>query len=556
MKIKVKNIYDLTPMQSGMLFHWLINKNSTANIVQTIYTVDGKIDINLFEKSFNYLIERHEVLRTIFSYRNFANPKQVVIDGRSSTINYEDISNYVEKDTYIQKYAQLDILKGFDLSKDLLTRMTIIKMAEQCYKIIWTFHHILMDGWCFGLIVSDFFKIYYSLKENKPLLLKEPEKYVNFINWIGEQEKNEAKLYWDQYLNGYKIKQYLDKEKYSANNPYEMNIMDINVSEKLTSKMNEISKKYNVTLSVIIQCIWGLVIKNYSKTDDIIFGTVVSGRNANIKYIDNIVGLCINTIPVRINIDKYINFVDLLKQVQADALESSKFDYYSLADIQSDFSRGSKLFNTLYIFENYYFDKAVNSEKVLQNVGIKIEDIKIFDHTEYDLSIKVIPGKVLNIKLTFNSNVFDTKLINNIGSQIIEIIKTISSNPEIFISDINSFTQQEKESILSDKVNNSFSNNKLNGSNCNKLKNINDASTNKFEEKLICIWKEVLGIKSVSVYDDFFELGGHSIKILSIISKIYKEFNIEINPKIIFEHRTIKTLSMYLEDFDDSFKKS
>ena len=177
-KLQLQKAYSLTPMQEGILFHSELDRDSNAYFEQITFSVKGYIDVKLFEKSFNILIERHDALRTIFFFRNVQRFSQAVIKERQTSVYFEDIS-YLDEDStksYVEKFKREDRKKGFDLSRDMLIMVSILKTGEEEYKSIWSYHHIIMDGWCIGIINKEILEIYSCLKSNtQPALGKAPQ---------------------------------------------------------------------------------------------------------------------------------------------------------------------------------------------------------------------------------------------------------------------------------------------------------------------------------------------------------------------------------------------
>ncbi|WP_242864430.1 condensation domain-containing protein, partial [Clostridium botulinum] len=165
------------------------------------------IDLNTFERSFNKVIERYDILRTVFVYENVDKPKQIVFKERKTKISYEDISQLSNesKESYIENFISKDKEKGFNLGKDLLIRMSILKVEKDKYEVVWSFHHILMDGWCINIIMNDFFNIYSQLKEEKSIELPKVPPYIEYIKWLEDRKKlnNEVEEYWRSYLSCY-----------------------------------------------------------------------------------------------------------------------------------------------------------------------------------------------------------------------------------------------------------------------------------------------------------------------------------------------------------------
>ncbi|NFA07396.1 amino acid adenylation domain-containing protein [Clostridium botulinum] len=451
--LEIKNIYSLTPMQMGMLFHALKDEESSSYFEQSIFTLKGEIDLNIFERSFNKVIERYDILRTVFVYENVDKPKQIVFKERKARIGYEDISKLSNesKENYIENFISKDKEKGFNLGKDLLIKISILKVEKDKYEVVWSFHHILMDGWCLNIIMNDFFNIYSQLQEEKSIELPKVTPYIEYIKWLEDRKKlnNEGEEYWRNYLSCYEnvARIPISAERHKEEK-YELKELKFAINKEKTKKLERIVKTERVTMNTIIQAVWGILLQRYNNIDDVVFGTVVSGRNANIEGIDRMVGLFINTIPVRIKTESGMSFVELIKEIQKLSLESSKYDYYPLAEIQSKTKLKNELINNIVVYENYYIDNSsINlNEKI--NKKFIMENMKSREETNYDLNLIIGPSEELNIKLSYNKKIYDDYIIEKISKQLALIIDTIISNKNILVDEIEIIEEEEKNKIL------------------------------------------------------------------------------------------------------------
>ena len=201
----VEKIYPLSGMQEGMLFNWLMDRKSSAYFVQNSFEIRGELDIGAFEESFKQMINRYDILRTTFVYDGLRIPQQVVLKDVDWRMHVEDISEMDEdrQALFVEEFKKQDRERGFDLTKDVLIRTAIIKISPQRYKFIWSFHHILLDGWCLGIIINELFSTYNELEQGKALTRKKVHQYSGYIDWLQKQAKEEAGVYWSKYLEGY-----------------------------------------------------------------------------------------------------------------------------------------------------------------------------------------------------------------------------------------------------------------------------------------------------------------------------------------------------------------
>lgn len=181
----------------------------------------------------------------------------------------------------------------------------MIRTDEKEYKLIWSHHHILLDGWCLGIILGELFTVYGKIINGEAYELEETKPYSDYIKWLEEQDKEEGKSYWKQYLDGYEEKVQIPKLNINENNvEYLRREKVIEFSSELTKQITQLANRNSVTFNTVFQTIWGIILAKYNNTDKVIFGTIVSGREAPVDGIENMIGLFINAIPTRINLEE------------------------------------------------------------------------------------------------------------------------------------------------------------------------------------------------------------------------------------------------------------
>ncbi|TKH36518.1 non-ribosomal peptide synthetase [Paenibacillus polymyxa] len=447
-KQNIKDMYRLTPMQQGILYHYMMDKNSDAYFEQISLSIKGILDIDCVEKSVNIIIEKYDALRTIFLYENVAKPLQVVMKERKLSVSYEDITSLAEelRDRYIEEYRVKDRKKGFDLSRDILTRLSVIKTGYQSYNMVWSFHHIIIDGWSLANIFREFMENYEALMNSW-----EPESgkvytYSRYIKWLEGRNQNEAADYWETYLKGYEHQTVLPQNGRSASDDFRIEETEFKISEQITSDLEKFAAKNNTTMSTIIKTIWGILLQRYNNTDDVVFGEVVSGRPHEIQGIESMVGLFINTVAVRVSCDEDKTFTELIKEMQQSVLESDRYSFYPLADVQSKTCLKDALIHHVMAFENYPMDEAVNASS--SNGILNVVGMEIFEQTNYDFGILVDGGKELSIKFSYNSLVYDGNFIEKIKGHFQSVIEIVTDNPDMHIRNIDILTEVEKKEIV------------------------------------------------------------------------------------------------------------
>ncbi|MCU0286454.1 MAG: amino acid adenylation domain-containing protein, partial [Acidobacteria bacterium] len=449
------DIYNLTPMQEGILFHALMNEKSYSYFEQTSYCLQGKLDIALVEKSLNELYKRHDILRTAFVYKDIDHPVQVVLKERVIDFYYENISKIGmndEKENFIKEFQEKDKKRLFDLSKEGM-RVSILQVAESGYEFIWSFHHILMDGWCCGILNKEFFEIYASYLENRPYRLPEVTPYRMYIQWLQKQDKEESERYWENYLDSYEEQTGIPRTKISKKeNIYRNQVVSTSFDMEKTTRLNKLAALNHVTLNTVIQTLWGILLGKYNDKEDVVFGAVVSGRPSVLEGVESMIGLFINTIPVRVCFAGDLKFNELLKQIQEEALAGEPYHYHPLAEIQSRTLLKQNLIDHILAFENYPVAEQIEGFGKENNKStkafLKISNVELFEQTNYNFNIVLAAAEQLIITFQYNGDVYVEEDMKRIAEHFHLAIDQVIQNQEMKISQLTLLSEEEKNSIL------------------------------------------------------------------------------------------------------------
>jgi iturin family lipopeptide synthetase C len=449
----IENIYSLSPTQEGMLFHSVLKSDSEIYFEQKTLSLKGDVDVYAVEKSMNDLISRYDIFRTMFVHKGYARPLQIVLKERSIDFTFADVQSECQnstKDQIIESYKIKDRLKTFDLGKDTLMRIVLLQTDVQEFILIWTHHHILMDGWCTSIVWNDFRTFYSNFINNAETPLPTPKKYAEYIAWLEEKDNEISREYWRKYLEDYQNLAKLPtiESKISKENPIDLSSHEINIDVKATNALSKVSKENSVTISTILQAAWGIVLGKYNNTKDVVFGSVVSGRPAEISGIENMVGLFINTVPTRVRFSEHDTLGNLLHNCQALALKSEDHHYHPLQEIQGLSELGNGLFNHIMVFENYPIStKIIDTDNYAKDDFI-VTDVEIFAKTNYDLTLVIIPSDDIKIKIEYNQKLYSKDVIENVLGHYERAIIEIINNVEVEVVSLDLVSEDEKLKLL------------------------------------------------------------------------------------------------------------
>jgi amino acid adenylation domain-containing protein/non-ribosomal peptide synthase protein (TIGR01720 family) len=452
----VQDIYNLSPMQEGIRFHTEMEADRELYFEQVCYRLHGKMDLSQVKNSIRELQQRHDILRTVFVHEGLEHPMQLVLNERDVDFTVVDISEIPakqEKEVKIESIRRQDRQRGFDLSEDGLMRVIVVKLGEQEYDFTWSFHHIIVDGWCGGIIIAEAIEIYYSRLNGRPLRLPEVKPYKHYIQWLQKQDKEKSLEYWRKHLEGLETMTGIPrlKEKAGDRPPYKRERLSRRLDEERTHRLNKMSGRNFVTINTLVQAAWGIILAEYNDREDVVFGAVVSGRPAEILEVETMVGLFINTIPVRINSRPDNTFKNHLVGVQQDAIAAEPNHYIPLAEIQAQSPLKRNLLDHIIAFENYPIEQqigAVADNDAQSEIMFKISDVDNVSRTNYDFNVAVVPGEQLTLRFEYNGNCYDRDYIEQIAGHLVNLFDQVIENIEIPVRRIDLLSDREKHRLL------------------------------------------------------------------------------------------------------------
>lgn len=448
-KENIQDMYHLSPMQEGMLFHSLLTPETSAYLQQYEILLEGDLDANLLQKSFHLLIERHDVLRTTFIFEKVKRPLQVVFSSWPKDLEFLDLTDVPEsgKQDAVESFKLRQLEHRFDLSKDPLIRLALLQTHAEKYTMVISYHHILMDGWSIGIISEELFANYEALRNGDPTSAVRAYPYSRYIDWLSRQDEEQAGRFWRRRLEEYGQTAVVPQQRPSVPEHYDprelVDRFDLEVSWRIRAFAND----QGVTLNSLIQTVWGAVLQRYNQTNDVVFGTVVSGRPADLPGIEQAVGLFINTVPVRVSSSPETSFADLLQQVHRASIEAQPFDHYPLRESQNGSELKQQLLQNLLIFENFpvqALTKACRQERL----GFQILEVKLFEQTNYDFNLIVETGDELTIRLSYNAFVYEEAFVRRVSGHLRRFLTAAMERPYDRIGDLDFLGEEEREQIL------------------------------------------------------------------------------------------------------------
>ncbi|HLP60618.1 MAG TPA: condensation domain-containing protein, partial [Candidatus Deferrimicrobium sp.] len=349
----------------------------------------------------------------------------------------------------LQAFYRKDREKGFNLAGGPLIRLSLLKTGGNSYRLVWSFHHILMDGWCLGIVFKDLLYIYRGLRKGVPVSLTPVARYRNYIKWLKGQDSRIGMEYWQNYLDGYEQQVELPhSHEMQPGDTYRLEEYTICLDEVLSGRLKTLSANCRVTINTVMQAAWGILLQRYNNSDDVVFGAVTSGRPPHIEGIESMVGLFINTLPVRVKTVDKQPFVRLLQEIQADAVSSRAYEYLALADIQARSLLKGALIDHIMVFENYPLDQEIKNSLNPGEYGFTVTDLWAYEQTNYDFNISISQLNSLAIKFSYNASVFTREWVERTWGYLNNILMQIVEKSGLEVEKIEIMTDEERHRIL------------------------------------------------------------------------------------------------------------
>ena len=459
-KENIQNMYTLSPMQEGMYFWSQYDPSSSAYFEQAAYRLSGNLDIGCVQRALNELFRRHDVLRTVFVRKALHRLLQVVQKEREAEFYFEDISSAPDKEGVLKDYRERDRQRGFDLNRDVLMRVAVLKLADAEYEFIWSHHHILMDGWCVGILIGEFFEIYTALLENRQYRLPPVLQYRVYIDWLEKQDKEKSRQYWADYLEGYEQAAVVPRlgTVGRGERGYRLEHLIFSLTGQETARLQSLAASLQATLNHLVQAVWGIVLARYNRRQDVVFGAVVSGRPPEIAGVESMVGLFINTVPVRLRFGDKTTFKELVSSVRQQAADGEPYHYCSLADIQADSPLKQNLLDHIITFQNFPLTRQIEARVggsgqpgpgEAKAAALAVSKVENYEQTNYDFGILVTPGEQLKVKLDYNSLVYDHSWIERVGRHFKMALRRVAdSHGELCVEELSLLTDGDKHQLL------------------------------------------------------------------------------------------------------------
>lgn len=421
-ELDIEDIYELSPMQIGMLFQSLLAPESAVFVEQQAMRLTGPIDAGAFERAWQAVIDRTPVLRASFHWGDMEKPAQVIhrrVPLEVERLDWRDLAGAptARLADYLRQMRQA----RFDFAAPPLMRVALARTGDGSTWFIWQFHHILLDGWSGQLLLRELVDQYRAIVSEQPYSPPERAPFSAYIGWLQGQDPQLAEAFWRRELRGFTAPTALGvgraaRAGVAAGNEGE-HVFTISATD--SEALREFARARRLTLNTLLQGGWALLLSRYSGDADVMFGSVVSGRPTEIPGVETMVGLFINTLPVRATVNGDEELFGWLLGLQRRQLEANQYQHVSALQLQqwSELPKAVRLFDTVLILENF---------PTAGPRGGALDDEPIYlGRTDVELTVIVVPGDALRVKLLYDQRRFDTETIARIGAHFVTLLRQV-----------------------------------------------------------------------------------------------------------------------------------
>ena len=545
-KENIEAIHPLSPNQQAFLLHTLYAGRSELGFLQASGVLRGDLNEGAFRRAWQQIVDRHPTLRTSFHWEDLDEPLQVVHQSLTLPWVQKDWRGMLpaEQQERFESFLQADKEQGFNLSEAPLTRLALMQVTEDSYHFVWSFHHVVMDGWSLSLLLKEILAFYDAYCQDRELHLERPRPYGDYIAWLRRQDLGEAETFWRQALKGFTVPTPLRTDQNPSNAPGQQEDYEereIKLSQATTQILESFARRHQLTLNTLAQGAWALLLSRYSGEQDVVFGATVLGRPTALVGVESMVGLFINTLPVRVQVSPGASMLSWLKKLQARQVELGQYENTPLVKVQewSELPGSLPLFETLLVFENY----AAEGLSEGQGNSLEFNILRGGVTTKYPLTLVAEPGPELLLGLVYDRRRFDAATITRMLRHFQILLEAMVVDPDQPVGDLPDLIPADEFSRVAPPP-------------PTARRSQGDPSfvapRDQFEQVLADTWADVLGLEQVGIQDDFFVLGGHSLLAVTLTNEISRRCGRQLSLVTLFKNPTVIALADSLRQDRDS----
>ncbi len=448
----IEDVYPATPMQEGMLFHTLFAPEGGAYVGQFMYDLVGELDVEAFRRAWSATARRHAVLRTAFPWGG-ERPFQVVRREAEPPLCLEDWSalSAAEREARLEAFLAADRAAGFDPARAPLTRLALFRTGERAHRLVWTHHHALLDGWSLPLVFRDVAGAYDAFRAGREPAMAPGRPYRDYVAWLQRQDPAEAEAFWREQLAGIEGPTPLGIDRAAPGRETGFGRADARLPAELSGRLAELARGAGLTLGTLLQGAWALLLGRYSGEHDVVFGATVSGRPAEVEGVEEMVGLFINTLPVRVAVPADAPALPWLRRLQDAQARVREWEHSPLVQVQRwSGVEGAPLFESILVWENYPVEEALAATT---QRGFELRTVGGIEQTDYPLTLTAAPAgpdRALVLSAAYALARFEHDATRRMLGHLAVVLAAFARAPEARLGEVELLTAAERERVLAE----------------------------------------------------------------------------------------------------------
>ncbi|MGW2386967.1 amino acid adenylation domain-containing protein [Streptomyces sp. NPDC001658] len=443
----LQDILPLAPLQEGLLFHSVYDEQAPdVYLVQQAIDLEGDLDTAALGAACRTLLRRHANLRAAFRYQGLKRPVQLIPHQVELDWQETDLSHLPEPErtATADRLLEEDRLRRFDLGRPPLMRFTLMRLGARRYRFVLTNHHILLDGWSRPMLVRELLALYRTKGDDSALPRVRP--FRDYLQWLAAQDRDTAVAAWREALAGLDGPT-LVAPKDAERTPVVPGRLETALDAADHAALVALARERSLTLNSLVQGAWAVVLGGLTGRDDVVFGTTVSGRPPEIAGIETMVGLFINTLPVRMRLRPDEAFVDAVRRVQDEQTRLQAHQQLGLAEVQRLAGAG-ELFDTTMVFENYPVDIGAERDEPGGFRGVTVTGTRNRDATHYPLALVAVGRDGLRLRLDHQPDLIPPDLAGAVLDRLVRVLRSVAADPGRLVGRLGLLTDEERDTVL------------------------------------------------------------------------------------------------------------
>ncbi|GAA2428700.1 hypothetical protein GCM10010191_47350 [Actinomadura vinacea] len=438
----IENIYPLTGMQQGMLLHTRLAPEPGMHWAQYGYLLEGRLDEAALRRAWEMVFERHEVLRSTVVWDGV--PEPVAVVSRSVPLPWQVVDA-----SGLDAYLAADLARGADFAEPSLTRIALIRLAADRHQMVWSHHQMMLDGWSVPIVIGEVLEAYDAFRAGRRPRLPVRTPFREFVAWVARHDLEDARRYWREHLAGVGEPTSLGVERATGDEGQALYPVKLSAAVR-GDGLVEFARCRRLTLNNVVQGAWALLMSIYSGSDDVVFGVTSSGRGGQVDGMDSMVGLLINTTPVRVRLDRDRLVADWLAALQDEQVRGREFEHTPLVTIAASggLPAGWPLFHSLFVFENYPVADLEDGAERSAARGLRVDRNLVGQRADQPLVAIAGWQPEFTIRLAYDRARYDAATIARLADHLAVILDAVIADKGYRVGELPLLTESERATIL------------------------------------------------------------------------------------------------------------